>query len=505
MGKKRLITLLCCTLVLLSGCSCKHTNTTLVNVISAECEKEGYSGDLYCNDCKETLERGTLVAALEHVPGDVIGAFEATCISAGQTGDVFCTLCNSRLNESEEIPAKGHVFGELSHVQEATCTREGYTGDRECTVCGAIEQGTVIPKAEHQFVENICKACEWRVPGMYVDDHLEIRWDELVDAGFIKVKDHTVTEVADSITGLLVVDEGIERIQRMHGRIQPMEGELDHLDGVYLPQTLKEIDGGAFERSSVRSIRFFGECLEKVGARAFERSGNLEEISWPKTVNQIESGTFSGCTSLHTIDIPENVEKIGFSAFSGCIALKHIDLPQNLSTIDGMAFAESGLECIDIPDGVVLADYADGIFKKCTSLTDIDLSGCTVANGVLVDTVKGCTALKHVVFPQGIIKINNAVEDCIALEELIIPEGVKEFSSHIERYMWDKERNGELTSLEKVVWPVTLTDGTALLKAAPNLKTIYYTGSQTLWNLTTSKDLFDGVDKVFDFVLENTK
>ena len=570
-------------MVILTGCSCKHENTSLVNVIEAGCEQEGYSGDLYCNDCQETLEFGTITAALEHIPGELYNSIAPTCTTAGETGSIFCTVCGEELEMSEEIPATGHVSGELDNpieptcttagqtgsvfciicgeelemseeipatghvpgelynpieptcttagqtgsifctvcgeqlkmseeiaatghmlgelynVVEASCIHEGYTGDAQCSVCGEIISGEVIPKAAHQFVDNVCQICEWRVPGMYVNDHLEITWDQLVNAGYIKVNNNTVTYVADSITGLLVIDESITHIRQMHGNTHPADGPLDHLDSVYLPQMLQEISNYAFERSSIQSVRFFGNQLTRIGTYAFLNSERLNNVIWPETVTEISQGIFEGCISLSDISIPDTVTAIGNRAFRNCSALTSIELPASLLTIEGSAFAGCGLESIVIPDGVILDDYASGIFQDCVNLSEIDLSNCTVANGIISDTFSGCTSLKSVKFPSGITRINNALYDCIALEELIIPEGVAQFEQYVDRYVKEGERNGALIGVKRVVWPTTLTDGSELVEAAPNLKEIYYTGSEALWNLTASKNQFTDVCYEFNY------
>ena len=56
-----------------------------------------------------------------------------------------------------------------------------------------------------------------------------------------------------------------------------------------------------------------------------------------------------------------------------------------------------------------------------------------------------------------------------------------------------------MSAVKRVVWPTTLIDGSELWKAAPNLKEIYYTGSQALWNLTKSKDMFTDVCLAYQY------
>ena len=42
-----------------------HKNTELINVATATKEKEGYTGDTYCNDCKKVIKEGTAIPKVE--------------------------------------------------------------------------------------------------------------------------------------------------------------------------------------------------------------------------------------------------------------------------------------------------------------------------------------------------------------------------------------------------------------------------------------------------------
>ena len=45
-------------------------------------------------------------------------------------------------------------------VKDATCYVTGYTGDTYCSFCNIkLAEGTVIPKLEHEYEDNVCKNC----------------------------------------------------------------------------------------------------------------------------------------------------------------------------------------------------------------------------------------------------------------------------------------------------------------------------------------------------------
>ena len=45
---------------------CDHINTETINISKADCENDGYTGDIYCNDCKEIIEYGETVPSAGH-------------------------------------------------------------------------------------------------------------------------------------------------------------------------------------------------------------------------------------------------------------------------------------------------------------------------------------------------------------------------------------------------------------------------------------------------------
>ncbi len=80
-----------------------------------------------------------------HVNTELQNAKEATCTEDGYTGDLVCTDCGETIKPGETIAAPGHTT-ELQNAREATCTEDGYTGDLVCTACGeTVEEGQVIP------------------------------------------------------------------------------------------------------------------------------------------------------------------------------------------------------------------------------------------------------------------------------------------------------------------------------------------------------------------------
>ena len=98
--------------------------------------------------------------------------------------------------------------------------------------------------------------------------------------------------------------------------------------------------------------------------------------------------------------------------------------------------------------------------------------------------------------PAGLTQMDRSeFMNCTSLKSIELPDS---FTTLKDSWRGDMST---CTSVSTLVWPVSLTDGTHLA-TLPNLETILYRGSELQWNLTVSKDLFAGVNVVFNYVPE---
>ncbi len=72
--------------------SCTHKNAVTVDAVDATCSADGYSGDLYCTDCGEVLDRG------ETIPKTGVHIWNETV--DGNTVTKTCTECGKTVVES---------------------------------------------------------------------------------------------------------------------------------------------------------------------------------------------------------------------------------------------------------------------------------------------------------------------------------------------------------------------------------------------------------------------
>lgn len=175
-----------------------------------------------------------------------------------------------------------------------------------------------------------------------------------------------------------------------------------HIDKLYLPNTLKNIEEYAFSSNSTMTLADLGSSVESIGNYAFSGCGSLIELKVGQKLTTIGDYAFKSMGSLTS-----NVKPPLF--------------PMTLESIGEYAFANSHIPAIDIPNSVTeIGKYA---FSSNSYLTSFKLgNGCkTLAIGVLSD----CSALTEVVLLDGLTTISNIVFlNCTKLESISIPSSV---------------------------------------------------------------------------------
>lgn len=111
-----------------------HDVTKVVNAKAATCTSEGYTGDKVCAKCGKVLEKGKVIAKVDHVAGDWQSDAKEHWHACTNEG------CGAEFDRS------AHTFGDWKAVKEATAEATG-SKERVCTVCGHKET-VELPKLE---------------------------------------------------------------------------------------------------------------------------------------------------------------------------------------------------------------------------------------------------------------------------------------------------------------------------------------------------------------------
>lgn len=119
-----------------------HPNTKLQNAKEASCREEGYTGDLICTDCGETIESGKTIPKSEHSWDAGQITKKPTCEEPGEK-TYICSKCNE--TKTEVIKASGHKYGDWKTISEADVFAPKKQ-TRTCEACGKSEEQTVGSK-----------------------------------------------------------------------------------------------------------------------------------------------------------------------------------------------------------------------------------------------------------------------------------------------------------------------------------------------------------------------
>ena len=245
----------------------------------------------------------------------------------------------------------------------------------------------------------------------------------------------------------VTISEGVSYIGEYAFAYNPL------LSDITLPQSLTELDTGAFCGSGLTSIvvpgasgntvvgdsAFFRcqsltsvtleEGVVSIGSDAFgapqtidspSESPRITSITLPSTLTYMGSKAFENCFMLETVNIKGSVA-ISDSAFENCTALTSISNPY-ITAISSSAFKNcSALTSFAVPEGVpAISDYA---FYGCTQLASIDLPDSVTSFGHY--SFYNCGNLASLRFPVSLASIGDyAFYACNKLDFILLPDGV---------------------------------------------------------------------------------
>ena len=403
-------------------------------------------------------------------------AFSGCSNMTGEIKQISEYIGTSAFSGCSGITGKVILSGKLGKVSEKAFSN---TGIKEVEVQDGIETIGGDAFAVCKNLEKVMIADSVRTIGRSAFEHcsslkeitlpISAKYDTYVNGG--------------STTSATFVDVQAEKIVFTKGT-----GE------VFVPETDKDwyhsnISLPWYSKDSLKEVEF-EEGIEKIYAEALSGCWKVETIKIPETVKKIGDRAFANCTSwTGEVYLPPKLESIGISAFSGCSKqIGKIILLGNLRTISDSAFSNTGIEEVEVQDGiesiggdafasckklkrVIIADSVRTIgrsaFEHCSSLKEITLpisakydtyvNGGSTTSATFVDVqaekivfTKGTgevfvpetdkdwyhsnislpwyskDSLKEVEFEEGIEKIYaEALSGCWKVETIKIPETVK--------------------------------------------------------------------------------
>ncbi len=355
-----------------------HPNTKTVDAVAASCLEDGYTGDVYCEDCGSQISAGEIIPALGHSFIET-GVKEATCTDTG-TMTYTCTRCGEIRTEDIPIDSQNHSWNEGEVTAEATCTNTG-TMTYTCTKCGEIRTET-IEKIEHNFENGKCTLC-----GLVDENYKKDVSEPVISGGgsssstgssssgssSISGSSSSSSSSSRSSSGSMVNEQSsgttvavgtttsdstasytVTASSSSEKTVTVTGAKKSSVTSVTIPATVT-INGSKYKVTAIDDSAFFGcgklksvkvgSNVTEIGSNAFYNCTALTKVTGCTAVTSIGSKAFYKCTKLTQVGSRKNtvtlakIRTIGSRAFYGCKALKKISLTSTaLTTIRTSAF-----------------------------------------------------------------------------------------------------------------------------------------------------------------------
>ena len=176
--------------------------------------------------------------------------------------------------------------------------------------------------------------------------------------------------------------------------------------------------------------------VERIESYSFRKSTNLVSITLPETIRVINGSAFEGCKNLTKVFLPDGLLDIGQLAFYDCKKLYNVVLPQSVTNIGMLAFHP--VPPI-VPDNHPYFSFRDGTLYSKDMSTLFAYYGSNETFSVATQTkhiAKGAFAyahrLKQISLPEQLETVADyAFWCCSSLESVAIPAGVTNIGSRV--------------------------------------------------------------------------
>lgn len=234
------------------------------------------------------------------------------------------------------------------------------------------------------------------------------------------------------------------------------------IDGVLYDKELKTII--KFPCGNKNSVYNIQNTTTEIRENAFKGSSGLKAIVIPRSINKIGENAFTDCCSLQSIyslitnvidaSISENV----FKNINTDNCVLYIPSKEYLSYSQHPVFCKFKINKTDIfaypetyPTNNVLELSEDG--KTLIGISEKNITHITIPDNITIIGYRafcGCSALKSIVIPNSVIKIENSIlydtfADCSSLQSINVSKDNQKYAS-IDGVLYNKN----LTTIIKV-------------------------------------------------------
>ncbi len=247
--------------------------------------------------------------------------------------------------------------------------------------------------------------------------------------------------------------------------------------------------------------------VTRIGEGAFIDCYNLQSLVIPNGVKSIGNMAFIGCEELKDITLPTSIEEIGFGCFLGVNKLENIFVSEentHYSSIDGILYNDSCTELIFYPEAkgynkFIVPDSVKSIetcaFSDVEDLTEIILpEGLETIGKMAFEN----TNIESLEIPNTVYEIGGGAFFGSMLKSISIPEGVislKGVNFDLEFPYYGTGSMGMFEycrALETIELPESLTElGSLSFYGCESLTDIYYNAKEEKWSLIEVSDDFN--------------
>lgn len=158
-----------------------------------------------------------------------------------------------------------------------------------------------------------------------------------------------------------------------------------------------------------------------VGPYAFYQDSALSQIFWD--VDESKLLRIGRCafaeTGLQAVDLPAGLQEVCDSAFVGCVNMTTVNFNMKLKILGRHAFAEAGLQAVNLPGG--LREVRDSAFARCVNMTTVSLNDSLKFLGS--HAFVGCLGLLNVQLGEGLRDLPvGTFQDCASMTDLVLPD-----------------------------------------------------------------------------------
>ena len=200
----------------------------------------------------------------------------------------------------------------------------------------------------------------------------------------------------------------------------------NHIENVYLPDSIDTLGGGAFAMNSITKLRL-SKNVTVIPQGVFSMNIRMSTLDIPDTVTEIGEMAFAGARlttleipasvvkigrkafhlhHLDTLTVPGNVKEIGESAFEGTFkdqTLTSLTLEEGIETIGPRAFKEGLLTSVELPTS--LTALSGNAFENNTGTGEDHKVILTTQNPDHVQFNDGATSFT-VIYGDRIVSLN---------------------------------------------------------------------------------------------------